>query len=560
MKKLVVSVLTLLSLTLLSNCGVKSNSENKSNPSSKQITTSVEDITSTTTTGTDTTSVTTQVTISTPTSTTTSNGTTTNSNFINFGVDQKDYVDQQRLETSYNVGIYTLIGNCKFSKNTGEQELDGIKFTLAYQLGKSGSSNSKCIQFNAKSGDQLTIYAIVASNGITSANLSIYKDGTKKDAIAISNQFAKYTYNITSNGLYALASDADASINIYGIALNSTGGDVVDPSTSSINTTSSNKPSSSSYTTSQNLTTEQKEKIEAATNVIDWQLDNGGWGKNYDTTAKFNGYPSDYCWEVNNKFVGTIDNKATHTEMRILAEAYEINHDPKFKQSFDKAFAFLQKLQYSTGGFSQIYPHNGKYNDYVTFNDEAMVQVLYALQDIANQKAPFISITDSSQRTKSAEMVSKGVEYIIKAQITVKGEKAAWCAQHNPTTYKPEKARAYELASVSGSESVGVIKFLLTQKNNQQALEAAESARLWLKARAMKDITYSKKNPPKFFSTKSGSYCWYRFYDLKNGEGYFCDRDGKVYTNIDAFYKAAPERATGYDWAGSWLQKAGLYY
>lgn len=328
-------------------------------------------------------------------------------------------------------------------------------------------------------------------------------------------------------------------------------------------TKSTEKSSSQQSTTSKQnapLTAEQKEIITKATNVIDWQLENGGWGKNYDTTTAFNGFPSDYCWAVGGKFVGTIDNSATYTEMRLLAQAYDINQDEKFKQSFCKALAFLKNLQYSSGGFAQIYPHNGKYNDYVTFNDGAMVSVLNLLQDIAQNKTPFKNIVDDSERAVCQQMIDKAVDYIIKAQLTVKGEKAAWCAQHNPTTYAPELARSYELPSVSGSESVGVIQFLLTQTNNQKALDAAESARLWLKARAMKDTTYSKRNPPSFFSEKAGSYCWYRFYDLQTGEGYFCDRDGKTYTDIDEFYKAAPERATGYDWAGSWLQRAGLYY
>lgn len=324
--------------------------------------------------------------------------------------------------------------------------------------------------------------------------------------------------------------------------------------------TSSSKSQETSSSKNTTLTKEQQETVTKALNAVDWQLENGGWGKTGDKTSTFNGYPSDYCWKVNGKFVGTIDNKSTYPEMRLLAEAYDLKPDKKLKDSFDKALQFLKNLQYPSGGFSQIYPHNGKYNDHVTFNDGAMVSVLNLLQDIAQNKTPFKNIVDDSERAVCQQMIDKAVDYIIKAQLTVKGEKAAWCAQHNPTTYAPELARSYELPSVSGSESVGVIQFLLTQTNNQKALDAAESARLWLKARAMKDTTYSKRNPPSFFSEKAGSYCWYRFYDLQTGEGYFCDRDGKTYTDIDEFYKAAPERATGYDWAGSWLQRAGLYY
>lgn len=341
---------------------------------------------------------------------------------------------------------------------------------------------------------------------------------------------------------------------------------------STTTTSVSNKPSATSNvssvqpqssfkpTGSADLTSEQKAKVEGATNVIKWQLDNGGWGKNNNTTKAFTSFPSDYSWKVNDKFVGTIDNKATYTEMRILAEAYDLTGDAKFKASFDKALAFIKKLQYPSGGFAQIYPHNGKYNDYVTYNDGAMVAVLNMLQEIAKNKAPFQNIVNASERDVCKQMVDKGIDYILQSQITVNGEKSAWCAQHNPTTYKPEMARSYELASISGCESVGIITFLRAQTDNQQAQDAAESARLWLKARRMENVTYSKNNAPNFFSAKSGSYCWFRFYDLTNGQGFYCTRQGKTYTDIAQFYAADSERATGYDWAGSWLAKAGLNY
>ncbi len=332
-------------------------------------------------------------------------------------------------------------------------------------------------------------------------------------------------------------------------------------------TKSSQTKSSSKPSTSTSLTTAQKNIITKATNVIDWQLENGGWGKNYDTTTTFTSYPSDYCWKVNNKFVGTIDNEATYTEMRLLAEAYTINGDSKFKASFDKGMAFLKNLQYSTGGFAQIYPHNGKYNDYVTFNDDAMVSVLEMLSDIAQNKEPFKTIVSDSERNSCKQMLDKAVEYILKAQITIGGKKTAWCAQHDPENYKPMKARSYELASVSGSESVGIIKFLKTQTDNEEALQAAETARLWLKERRLENTAYSKKSAPNSFTTSQGNYVWHRFYNLETGKGYFCTRSGKVYYDFAEFCVADKEenggsydRATGYDWAGSWLQKAGLNY
>ena len=330
--------------------------------------------------------------------------------------------------------------------------------------------------------------------------------------------------------------------------------------------TSSETPSSSGGNTGNDYTAEEQETLRKATNAITWQLNNGGWDKDLDThTAKPYTGTTDAGkitngWKKNNQPLGTIDNDGTYSEMRLIAEAYEISSDKKFKTSFDKGIAFLKNLQYPTGGFAQVYPRRGNYSDYVTFNDNAMVNVLKLLQDIAQNKTPFKKIVNDSERQNCAQMVEKAVGYIIKAQITVQGEKAAWCAQHDPTDYSPKGARAYELPSVSGSESVSIIQFLLTQKNNAEALAAAESARAWLVKHRIENMTYNKRNPPNFFTKAQGKYCWYRFYSLEDGRGFYCTREGKVYYDINEFYAADSERATGYDWAGTWLAKANLNY
>ena len=45
----------------------------------------------------------------------------------------------------------------------------------------------------------------------------------------------------------------------------------------------------------------------------------------------------------------------------------------------------------------------------------------------------------------------------LKTQLKQHGKLRAWCAQYNAKTLQPEMARKFELASLSGSESVGIV-------------------------------------------------------------------------------------------------------
>jgi|GEM_PF-1160653 len=295
--------------------------------------------------------------------------------------------------------------------------------------------------------------------------------------------------------------------------------------------------------------------ISRAANAVTWQLDNGGWDKDYTThiSRAWNDTEKSKItkgWTTGGKDVGTIDNEGTYSEMRLIAEAYLLTTDATQKQtfldSFNKAFAFLQNLQYSSGGFSQVYPLMSTYNDNVTFNDNAMVNVLKLLQDISLARYPFVQggITNSTTQQLALSMMEKGVEYILKSQITVGGIKTGWCAQHHPQTYAPVKARDYEHISISGSESVEIIKFLLTQVDNAKAQTAAKAAIAYLDSVKLENTTYDNQTAPYIYE-KQGETVWYRFYEIGTNKGIFSDRDGVIKYDIS---EISEERRTGYNW------------
>ena len=66
------------------------------------------------------------------------------------------------------------------------------------------------------------------------------------------------------------------------------------------------------------------------------------------------------------------------------------------------------------------------------------------------------------QRVGDVAAFERGVQCILKCQIVVGGKRTAWCAQHDENDYRPRAGRTFELASLSGAESVGVVRLLMS--------------------------------------------------------------------------------------------------
>ncbi len=300
--------------------------------------------------------------------------------------------------------------------------------------------------------------------------------------------------------------------------------------------------------------------IKTADNYISWQMDHGGWDKGVEDQAKraWNGTEKKNVssgWAAKDGTpLGTIDNDATYTQMQHIAAVYREVPEAKYQESVLKGLDFIFKLQTENGGLTQVYPKRGNYSDNVTFNDNAMINVLSMLEDILYQRYPFDSdIIPEDYRTKVEACIQKAVDFILKSQIEVDGELTAWCAQHDPVTYEPVSARAYELASISGSESVPIIKFLMNQEQTPEITKAVEAALAWFKANELQGIKYIRKaSDGNYFIEDGTSSTWYRFYEIGTNQPIFCDRDGIMKHDI---LEIGTERRHGYAWAGSWAEK-----
>ncbi|MDD4969521.1 MAG: pectate lyase [Paludibacter sp.] len=298
-----------------------------------------------------------------------------------------------------------------------------------------------------------------------------------------------------------------------------------------------------------------------ADNMLLFQRDCGGWYKQFRAKA-FN-YNVEFsatekveiAIEVK-KGAATIDNEATTREIKYLVKAYKKYNNPKYLDAAENGIRYLLKAQYKNGGWPQYYPDKSNYRAEITFNDNAMLNVMKVLQDV-NLKQNDFDVVDSVLAEPCGRAVKQGIDCILKTQIIVNGKLTAWCQQYDEITLQPAKARAYELPSITSSESVGLVEFLMIQPNPSKEIKAAVNAAVeWLqtvKIEGYRVVNVPAPGTPKGRNRQlvsdSSSTIWARYYEIETNRPFVCDRDGiKKYSLQEIGY----ERRNGYAWYGTW--------
>ena len=143
----------------------------------------------------------------------------------------------------------------------------------------------------------------------------------------------------------------------------------------------------------------------------------------------------------------------------------------------------------------------------------------------------------------------------MKTQIKINGEPTVWCAQHDENTLQPANARAYELASFSGAESVGILQMLMEINNpSPEIIHSIKSAMKWLDEHKLTGIKVENqpgadgKRNMVVVADPSAPPLLARFYDLETGKPFFCDRDGIKKSSLA---EIGDERRNGYSWYSS---------
>ena len=294
--------------------------------------------------------------------------------------------------------------------------------------------------------------------------------------------------------------------------------------------------------------------------VLAYQRDCGGWPKNYDRTRELSIAERETLKRERLTPDATIDNGATYTEIQILAQAFTRGGDQRFRRAVQAGITYLLAGQLLSGGWPQRFPKGRGYATQITFNDNAMVGVLRLLKRIADGDATFTFLS-GRVRERCGKAVQRGVSCILRCQVPVDGKLTAWCAQHDRETFLPCRARSYELPSLSGSESVGIVRFLMELEDPSPGVVLAiESAVSWFEKSKVTGIRLEKRIDRKrangfdhvVVKDTKAPPLWARFYDLKSNQPFFCGRDGIARRSLA---EIPHERRTGYSWLGPYARE-----
>ncbi len=292
------------------------------------------------------------------------------------------------------------------------------------------------------------------------------------------------------------------------------------------------------------------EAARVAENVLSWQAETGGWPKNTDTTKPFTGERA--------KLQGTFDNGATTDELRLLARlirAPDASVARSASNAFTRGLAHILTTQYTNGGWPQYAPPPAnKYHRHITFNDNSMARLMIFLREVATEKG--YEFVQPVQRAAAQRAFNLGVDCILRCQIKVNGKLTAWCAQHDEIDFRPQPARTFELASLSGSESVGLTRLLMSIENpSPEIMRAVDAAVAWLESAKISGIELVETKDADGHKDKvvknnpAAKPMWARFYEIETGQPIFAGRDG---VKKQSFAEIEIERRTGYSWLGYW--------
>ena len=302
------------------------------------------------------------------------------------------------------------------------------------------------------------------------------------------------------------------------------------------------------------------EAISVADTLVSVQKTNGGWMKNDQfhklSTSELTARQK-LSGDNGRNIHSCFDNYATTQEMRFLAKVYQQTHQQRFLDAFKRALDLIFESGNSlNGGWAQYWPLSSdkfSYQNYITFNDDLMLNMMRILQDISEQKGDFAGLVDDATREKCKAQWDKAIECVINCQIDDNGVKAAWCAQHDAADFLPTEGRPHEMPSVSGYESANLLYYLMSiNKPSEEIQQSITAAVEWLKSHKYKenatvvDYTNAKGEADRHIVEKQGTNLWGRFIQIGGESGKKIYQ--KFYDKLKARGKSRAHHLTGYSY------------
>ena len=214
---------------------------------------------------------------------------------------------------------------------------------------------------------------------------------------------------------------------------------------------------------------------------------------------------------------------------------------------------YIFAAQYPNGGWPQVWPLAGGYHDAITYNDNAMVNVLKLLNEVADGKNEF-AFVPAAARAQAAVSLKRGLDCLLASQLVVDGRRTVWCQQHDALTLQPASARNYEMPCQSSGESAANVLFLMELPNpDTNVITAVRAAIAWFNKTKLMDVAFKNTGTGgrQLVPAPGAGPIWARYYEIGSDRPIFGDRDKTIHDNVEEISK---ERRNGYGWFGRHAQ------
>ncbi len=298
-----------------------------------------------------------------------------------------------------------------------------------------------------------------------------------------------------------------------------------------------------------------EELLAIADNIIAYQNEDGGWAKNLDMMSKRKA--EDVIAELKpHRRRSTIDNKTVYPEIALLATAYTVSGEMRYRRAAERGIEYLLNTQYPNGGW------RGWDADAITFNDGVTGNVMNLWLDVMKGKEQYDWLA-KDYRIRIEQSFNAALRCVLRCQYVQNGVKTVWAQQYDHTTFEPCKARAYEFPGLAAGESAGLVSMLMRISNpSAEVIEAVHCAVEWFERSKIEGIRLEVVPVEESEREESGvsktrilvadpdaKPMWARYYELDTNRPFFSDRRGII---LYDYMEISAERRAGYGWYGYW--------